>query len=211
MWTCCACVRVRPLAPGGVRKDIVAQTRHSCRQYTQARQEKCVRCAIVRITILHIHHWKRVTEPYPNGKRRSPRFGGTRPTNKSRQIVARTSRVKLCKKECAERHGATTHRQLCPDQTQSPRCVTAPNTYQGGKAQWQGPVEACGWGPRGQWQCGWGSPQATGRGWQGLNPLTSKTAHRLQHTRIEGAGVESQTACGLRRVMRTNPQGTLAG
>ena len=37
-----------------------------------------------------------------------------------------------------------------------------------------------------------------------------KTAHRLQHTQIERAGLESQTACELRRVMRTNPQGTLA-
>ncbi len=27
-------------------------------------------------------------------------------------------------------------------------------------------------GPRGQWQCVWGTPQASGRGWQSLNPLT---------------------------------------
>ncbi len=124
-----------------------------------------------------------------------------------RQIVARTSRVKLCTKECAERHGATTHRQSCPDQTQSPRCVTAPNTRaarHNGKAQWG----HAGGGPVANGNAGGGARRPQDRVARPHPP--DKTAHRLRHTQIECAGVESQTACELRRLIRTNPQGTLA-
>ncbi len=60
MWTMCsACVRARPLEPDvSGREDIVAQTRHSCRQHRQAwrqRQANCVNGAIVHITVLHIY------------------------------------------------------------------------------------------------------------------------------------------------------------
>ncbi len=95
--------------------------------------------------------------------------GGSRPGDKTctstrRQIVARASRVKLCTKECAERHGATTHRQSCPDQTQSPRCVTAPNTSRAarhnGKAQWW----HAGGGPVANGNAGGGARRPQGEG-----------------------------------------------
>ncbi len=162
--------------------------------------------------ILHIHRWKRVT--YITVSKTGSGVAldvesGTRTTNKSRQIVARASRVKLCTKECAERHGATTHRQSCPDQTQSPKCVHSTQYQQGRKAQWLGPVGACGWGA--PWPMAMRVGEPAGHKERVARPQSpDKTAHRLQQTEIERAGRESQTACELRRVMRTNLQGALA-
>ncbi len=87
-------------------------------------------------------------------------------------------------------------------------CHSTP--YQGCKAQWQRPVGACGWGPRGQWERGWWSPQATGRGWQGLNPL-ARPHTGCNTPRSIGPGLSHIThARSGGYVMRTNPQGTLA-
>ena len=69
-------------------------------------------------------------------------------------------------------------------------------------AQWG----ACAWGPRGQCMVMRVAEPAGHRGRVARPRSPDKTAHRLQHTKIEHIWVEPPIACELRRVVKTNPQ-----